>query len=274
MTLPARAVNPFATQDLAAGYALARPAVHPLVIDRVARRLRLDPAAASVLDVGCGAGLSTAPLCGLARRVVGLEPAGLMLAHAAAIAPGARFVVGTAEAMPFRPESFTLLTAAGSLNYAPLERVFPEAARVLTPDGTLVVYDFTPGRSFQDDRALDAWADLFETRYPPPSGEAVYLDPDELRTRGSGFRVEAEERFEIPLTMTADAYLAYALTETSVAAAVRRGERLDDIRTWCAAGISLAFDGRPRDVLFRGYIACMRLAGAQPVPSSQVAIEK
>jgi SAM-dependent methyltransferase len=274
MTPTPRPANPFATQDLAAGYALARPAVHPLVIDRVARRLRPDPAATRVLDIGCGAGLSTTPLLGLARCVVGLEPAAVMLAHAAALVPGARFVVGTAEAMPFRPERFTLLTAAGSLNYAPLDRVFPEAARVLTPDGTLVVYDFTPGRSFEDDGALDVWVDAFETRYPPPSGEAVYLDPDELRTRGIGFRVEADERFEVALRMTADAYLAYALTETSVAAAVRRGQRLDDIRTWCAAGISRAFDGRPRDVLFRGYIAYMRLVGAQPVPSSQVATEK
>ena len=87
---------------LATGYAFARPAVHPLVIERIVAHGTL--AARSIgcaLDVGCGAGRSTAALTAAARTIVGIEPAADMLAHRRAVAPGASFVLGRAEDLPF-----------------------------------------------------------------------------------------------------------------------------------------------------------------------------
>ncbi|HEY6495509.1 MAG TPA: hypothetical protein VIZ43_19700, partial [Trebonia sp.] len=57
----------YENERLAAGYAFDRPPVH----DQVLRSARLTAPAARALDVGCGAGLSTAALIPLARQVIG-----------------------------------------------------------------------------------------------------------------------------------------------------------------------------------------------------------
>ena len=84
-----------------------------------------------------------------------------MLKWVATIAPFAEFVVGAAEAIPLRDRAVDLITAAGSLNYANLDLFFPEAARVLAPNGVLLVYDFSPGKSFRNITDLDEWFSSF-----------------------------------------------------------------------------------------------------------------
>ena len=71
------------SERLAAAYAADRPPVH----EHILRSARLVGQADRALDVGCGAGLSTAALAPLARRVSGLEPIPAMLAHRRTIAP-------------------------------------------------------------------------------------------------------------------------------------------------------------------------------------------
>jgi hypothetical protein len=58
--------------------------------------------------------------------------------------------------------------------------------------------------------------------------------------------------------LTPEFYLEYAMTETSVAAAIAAGGSERVIRDWCAATLARVFACRPRDVLFRGYICCLR----------------
>ena len=57
--------SPFAGSRMAAGYASARPPVHPRVIDRVRAWLGTSRVGRAA-DVGCDAGLSTEPLVALA----------------------------------------------------------------------------------------------------------------------------------------------------------------------------------------------------------------
>lgn len=151
---------------IAAGYAFDRPPVHERLLRPLAGRTR----AVRALDVGCGAGLSTAALAPYADTVVGLEPVASMLAHRAAVAPGALFAVGTAERLPFGAESFDLVTAAGCLNYVDLDLFLPEVARVLAGGGRLYIYDFTEGRHAVGDTALADWFARFEQRFPWPGG--------------------------------------------------------------------------------------------------------
>jgi ubiquinone/menaquinone biosynthesis C-methylase UbiE len=117
---------------LARGYAFDRPPVHAQILKSV----RLDGRAGRALDLGCGAGVSTAALAPLSERVVGLEPIATMLAHRREVAPEVRFVTGSAEALPFASRSFDLVAAAGSLNYTDLPSALAEVARVLTPART------------------------------------------------------------------------------------------------------------------------------------------
>jgi SAM-dependent methyltransferase len=206
------------------------------------------------LDIGCGAGVSTKALEGFAKSIAGLEPAIGMLRWARS---AAHFVAGCAEAIPFLDRSFDLITAAGSLNYTNLDLFFPEAARVLSPGGVLLVYDFSPGRTFRDADGLDEWFAEFHRRYPPPAGEGRELSPEILGGMGRGFRPGRQEWFEIGITLTPEFYLDYVLTETNVASAVRRGAPEAEIRRWCAETLAPLWKNVAREVLFRGYFACL-----------------
>lgn len=249
--------NPFGTEQMAAGYATSRPPVHRRVIERAYRSLGRPAPFRRALDVGCGAGLSTRALDGFAAHAVGLEPAEAMLQWHAAVAPHADFLVGRAEALPVAHASVDLISAAGALNYTDLRQFFPEARRVLAPGGILLVYDFSPGRSFREDARLDDWFESFRTRYPWPPNEARVLNPEILDTLDGDWHVRRADAFEIGIELMPEFYLEYMLTETNVASAVRNGTPYEEIRDWCTQTLAPVWAGRPREVLFRGYFACM-----------------
>lgn len=251
-----RTLNPFG--DLAAGYATDRPPMHARVVARVRDDLAARLPCGRAVDVGCGTGLSTAPLVPLAGECIGLEPVAAMLASARALAPDAHFVKGAAEQMPFAPASIELVTAAGSLNFTRVPEALAEIRRVLTRDGVLVAYDWATARDFTDDGALDAWFAAFEARYPRPPSEAVFLDPPTLAAMSNDFDLDDATSFAWPLEMTAERYARYMLTETRVAAAIRRGEAREAIGAWCRETLAEVFGERVREVLFKGYVAYLR----------------
>jgi SAM-dependent methyltransferase len=245
------------SERLAACYAFDRPPIH----EQILRSARLDGHADRALDVGCGAGLSTAALVPLARQVTGLEPVPAMLAHWRAVAPRARFVIGQAERLPFGENSFDLITAAGSLNYADLASAFPEIARVLTPDGSLVLYDFSPpkrslgGAGGSDE--LAHWFTEFERRYPQPPGWRS-LDVRESPLGAYGLRLRDYTDFEIRLPMALDAYLRYMLSEVNVDSAITRGAATPaDVRDWCRDTLRAIFADGEVTVLIPGYVATL-----------------
>ena len=108
--------NPFSDAAMAAGYATARPLVHPRVI-ALLHAWRHGARVQIAADIGCGAGLSTRALLDVADRRVGFDPSESMIRAARRVSPGALFVVASAEAMPLASRTVELLTAAGSLNY-------------------------------------------------------------------------------------------------------------------------------------------------------------
>jgi len=243
---------------MAAGYAFSRPPVHPHIIERIREDLHIERPLARGLDIGCGAGLSTAALAPLARCVAGLEPAVAMLAHRRAVAPRASFVAAQAERMPFAAGSFDIVTAAGSLNYVDLELFLPDLARVLTASGVMVIYDFSAARRLRENGALDAWYTEFERRYPPKPG--YEMDVRGLGYGRAGLRLEAVEPFEVAVPMTISQYVPYAMSETGVELAVARGVPEAEIRNWCEATLADVLGDEPRDVLFDAYVAYVRHA--------------
>jgi SAM-dependent methyltransferase len=241
------------SERLAAAYASDRPLVHGQIL----RSARLSRQAGRALDVGCGAGLSTAALMPLARQVIGLEPVAAMLAHRRAVAPRARFVMGQAERLPFAARSFGLVAAAGSLNYAHLPSALAEVARVLTQDGTFLLYDFsTGGRSVSGDD-LARWFASFEQRFPWPAGWEP-LDVRELPLAAYRLRLVDYTDVEIRLPMTFDAYLRYMLSETNVADAIARGAcSPEEARDWCLETLQAAFADGEVTVVIPGYVATL-----------------
>jgi SAM-dependent methyltransferase len=245
------------SERLAAAYACDRPPVH----EHILRSARLARRAELALDVGCGAGLSTAALAPLARRVIGLEPIAAMLAHRRAIAPHAGFIIGRAERLPFPAGTFDLVTAAGSLNYADVPAALAEIARVLTPDGTFLLYDFSTGRHSVSGAELERWFASFERRFPWPPGWQP-LDARELPLADYGLELLDFTAVETRLPMDLDAYLRYMLSETNVEDSIASGARSqEEARDWCRTTLESVFADGPLTVVIPGHVATLARAG-------------
>lgn len=243
------------SERLAYGYAHHRPPVHQAIATRICTSLGLTEKLPRGLDIGCGAGLSTAALETLCERAVGIEPVTGMMRYRTIISATAGFLCARAEQLPFPSRCFDMLTAAGSINYADREQFFPEAARVLTDRGQLVVYDFSAGRTFPEDERLDQWFTRFEQRYPSPPG--YHFEIREIPFDRYGLRLASYEEFRIALPMTLESYLAYACSETSVEQAIQDGTPEAEIQDWCRNTLAPLFEMGSREVLFTGYIACI-----------------
>ena len=202
-------------------------------------RLRTGPVqpapSGTALDVGCGAGASTAAACWLRRpgdrhRSVRADGG----SRASRSAGGAvRGRVG--EGLPVAADSVGLIGAAGSLNYAALGPFLAEADRVLGTGGSIAISNYAFGTP--EAEAAPGWPETFVTRWPRPASAPVTAS-----SFASGpFRVVVDDRFTVTLTMTLDAYLAYLMTETSVARAVAGGTPVADIRAWCRATLAPGF---------------------------------
>ena len=243
------------SERLAASYAFDRPPVHAQIL----KSARLGGRARCALDVGCGAGVSTAALAPLTERVVGLEPIATMLAHRRKVAPEASFVTGSAEELPFAARSFDLVAAAGSLNYTDLPSALAEVARVLTYDGTFLLYDFSEGRRSLTDDALATWFESFEQRFPWPAGWQQLI-VRELPLTSSGLRLCDYTDVEVRLPMTCEAYLRYVVHEVNVDSALTRGVcSEEDAQDWCRRTLRQVFDDSELTVVFRGYLATLAL---------------
>ena len=245
--------NLFNDSRMAEGYANARPAVHPRVIERLPIKTPVNLAA----DIGCGAGLSTAALEPIARHRIGFDPAESMVKAARRRVPEGSFAVAGAEAIPLASQQVDLISAAGSLNYVDLAQFFQEARRILRPNGIIVAYDFSPGSSFANGGSLNVWFSEFSRRYPWPASNGESLNPEILGRLNNGFKLLAHENFTIPLALTQQAYLAYMLTETNVAHAIESGALPEEISAWCTETLELVFAGATRDIIFHGYFACL-----------------
>jgi SAM-dependent methyltransferase len=244
------------SERLAKAYALDRPPIH----EQILRSARLARQADQALDVGCGAGLSTAALAPLARRVTGLEPIPAMLAHRRTVAPQASFVIGRAERLPFAAGSFDLVSAAGSLNYADLPSALAEIARVLTRDGTFLLYDFSVGRRSVNGDDLATWFTSFEQRFPWPPGWQPF-DVRELPLARYGLHLIDYTDVETLLPMGFDAYLRYMLSEVNVDSAIARGAcSAEQARDWCGATLKAIFAAGKVTVVIPGYVATLARA--------------
>jgi demethylmenaquinone methyltransferase / 2-methoxy-6-polyprenyl-1,4-benzoquinol methylase len=100
-----------------------------------------------VLDIATGTGVVAREAIPVARSVVGLDPSiGMLLAgrEKAKIAN----VQGMSERLPFRNQTFDLITIGFALrHFADLDRVFSECARVLRPNGRLLILEITAPES-------------------------------------------------------------------------------------------------------------------------------
>ena len=139
------------------------------VRDALLHFVRIESAAVSVLEVGCGTGhwlsvleasmrhspgvdTSERPTNMLRDRLCGVEPSREMVGRARTAAPRASLVRGAAEALPWRDATFDRVYCVNALHhFSNRIQFFAEARRVLKPGGGLL----SVGKDPHTDR--DSW---------------------------------------------------------------------------------------------------------------------
>ncbi len=93
-----------------------------------------------VLDVGCGTGLASRPLIENAFKVTGVDVSAPMLAKARERYPSADWVEGSAEAIPFAPNTFDAAISAQVFHHLDRAKAIGELVRVLKPGGLIGIW--------------------------------------------------------------------------------------------------------------------------------------
>lgn len=127
---------------VARAYAAHRRGYPPPVVDLLVRTLAL-PAAASVLDLGCGTGSLTVPLAAHFDRVIGADPSPDMLAlarSAAGLAPVAWLLADDADVvrLPLLA-GLDAVTIAQAIHLVDRPRLFPALAARMSARGRVAV---------------------------------------------------------------------------------------------------------------------------------------
>jgi ubiquinone/menaquinone biosynthesis C-methylase UbiE len=252
-----RATNYFDSPGAAARYAFHRPAGQDSLLALLPRHLPEKLPVGRALDVGCGTGNSTVALRPFAREVIGLDPSSFMLAQARRM-DGVSYRKGHAEALPFGPGEFDLITVATAYHWFDQEAFLAEACRVLRPGGWLLLYKAGSTGSMPDNPRFGSWwQNVFRTRYPKV---AQNHDPlDAARASQFGFaeivHLTGERRREVEL----DDQVGNLLTHSSVIRRLhRRGETLPEERAWLHSGLAPFFPGGSALVTFRDWLHLWR----------------
>jgi len=107
----------------------------------------------NVLDLACGTGILSLGIAKKVSSVAGIdlieESVGIARdkANSSSIR-NASFIVSAAETIPYTEKQFDLVTASYLPKYGDLEKIVVEIARVLKPNGRIVMHDFAYPSNF------------------------------------------------------------------------------------------------------------------------------
>jgi SAM-dependent methyltransferase len=255
--LPTATHRIFQHARVAAGYASARPYLHPQVFARVREMIGAESRLGRALDVGCGTGLSSFALLDVAESVVGIDASLDMLRHAIH-ADAVTYAASGAETPPFRAGSFDLVAACGSMDWIDREHFLPRAADLVVAGGWLVSLDFGDTGRSPEVPGLARWYDeVLPRRYPRPPAKDPMIAAAEAERHG--FRAPVHRDLSMACPFTAAGYAAFLMTESNVIAAVEYGgETADAARTWLEAELAPLFGTAEHVVTFGGYVQAMR----------------
>ncbi len=93
----------------------------------------------NILDVGCGTGIATRQLAQLGAKVTGSDVSAGMIAEAQQSSNDIEYVVAPTHKLPFKDESFSVITAFSAFHWFSDSDSITEIKRVLKEDGLFAV---------------------------------------------------------------------------------------------------------------------------------------
>ncbi len=233
-----RNADRFSGTDYVALYDRYRPIAPAEVFKWSLRYLEHSPAH-SVLDLGCGTGLSTHPWCAHAQRVIGLEPSASMLEIAARNyanqTPSIEWLEAFAHDIPLEDASIDICASSQSFHWMEPQSTLQEVNRVLAPGGIFLIYDRDWPPSFDWQLEL-AYRELFarvreiSDRLEEPLAHRWSKQEHAQRVRESGaFRMVKEVVFHREMKGGIDAFRGLALSQGGIEALLKRGKSAEEI---------------------------------------------
>jgi SAM-dependent methyltransferase len=193
-------------------YERGRPGWPPEVVDVPGL-----PSTATVLELGAGTGKLTRLLVSTFDRVIAVEPEEAMRRLLVSLCPEAEALAGSAEEIPLANDSVDAVFAAEAFHRFDGERAVAEIARVLRPQGVLVLLWNLPAGPTEP--SISAAEQLLIQR-GPTRADAGY-DPIDLNTTryasgewraafaGSPFEEIQEARLPNPQTVDREGLVAF-----------------------------------------------------------------
>lgn len=169
--------------DMVKDYERARRTYSPDVFKYLKKEI--DIANPKILDLGCGTGISTRQLVGYGT-VVGCDPDPIMLkaARAHKTSKKIKYVVGKADRLAFKDESFDIVTAFAAFHWFNDKKSMNEIRRVLKPGGFIFIVNRTGLRSWGEGYRKTIMKSIGQTI--APFREDKYKPEQDLKS--SGFR--------------------------------------------------------------------------------------
>jgi SAM-dependent methyltransferase len=204
-------------------YAAHRPGYPPGAVEWLAGR-----EGRRVLDLGAGSGQLTDALAAAGHAVVAAEPSRAMLAELASRGLDVPLLQSAAEALPFAPASFDVVTVATAFHWFDAAVALPQVAAVLKPGGLLALV-------WNIRSEADGWAaelgELLRAAQPP--GLVGHWTTDSVRAVEESTVFGPLEAAEFSFTQTLDrAGLVGLATSRSYVIALsstRRRRLLEDV---------------------------------------------
>lgn len=194
----------------AAAYSRYRPGYPAELVDWVSSQA---PDRRLALDCATGSGQAAVALAGHFESVVGIDGSLNQLRNAVAH-PTVAYVAATAERMPVRDRTVSLVAAAQAVHWFDFERFHAECRRVLVPGGAVAVWTY---EKFRLDAPVDAVVDGFYDGtvgpfWPP---ERRYVE-QAYRTLPFPWREAAVPGFDLVTEWDVDEVLGYLASWSAV----------------------------------------------------------
>ncbi|CAB1060769.1 hypothetical protein D1BOALGB6SA_5536 [Olavius sp. associated proteobacterium Delta 1] len=252
----------FTFERVAKGYAQYRPYYHPLIMNKIRQCTGLEGKFENALDVGCGTGLSTIALQEIAEHVTGTDNSHAMLTVAQAKnEEKIPYFHAPAEHLPFKEQSFDILTVCGAINWIDRSQFLPEANRILKDNGWVIIYENFITEDMHDNPAYTRWyQEQYLTRYPkPPRDES----PLTLSECGSyGFNIINDEPYSNDIIFSLDEYIDFIMTQSNVIVAIDTGkEAAAGVKMWMHTALGPLLPEKKGTFVFRGYIWYLKRIG-------------